>query len=256
MPLNTCKMWSNGIKIAFFSKKLRKITQRLGTSPPDPYCLWQLGAPPQDPHLLYVWITVHFFTEHTCSQFRHCRILIIGFLSILPWTSFYLRANTGPWLLIFHFTISFPPQKILFRSFWSRHCMWFVVWAPPPIKNPGYAYVEVPPQIEIYIQWIILGFVTFFNFIDFISVIGFNCISLILWLWLYSTRSLLWICFSFVVLVFFIFSILFWEQINKRQKLDMHEPVHAGRKTASMRAYVLFILPNLVWLPVSDPNLW
>ena len=36
MALNTCEMWSNGIKIAFFSKKLLKIAQRLGALPPDP----------------------------------------------------------------------------------------------------------------------------------------------------------------------------------------------------------------------------
>ena len=35
-PLNTCEMRSNGIKTAFFSKKLRKIARRLGPSPLDP----------------------------------------------------------------------------------------------------------------------------------------------------------------------------------------------------------------------------
>ena len=51
MALNTYKMWSNGIKIAFFfPKKLRKIAERLGASPPD-LRLW------------YVWITAHFFTQ-------------------------------------------------------------------------------------------------------------------------------------------------------------------------------------------------
>ena len=34
-PLNACEMLSNGIKTAFFSKKLRKIARRLGPSPPD-----------------------------------------------------------------------------------------------------------------------------------------------------------------------------------------------------------------------------
>ena len=53
------EMWSNGIKIAFFSKKF---AQWLGVSPPDPYNHQQLGAPPRDPRLWYVGITVHFFT--------------------------------------------------------------------------------------------------------------------------------------------------------------------------------------------------
>ena len=38
MVLNTCEMWSKGIKIAFFSKKFQKIAQRLGASSPDPLC--------------------------------------------------------------------------------------------------------------------------------------------------------------------------------------------------------------------------
>ena len=32
-----------------------------------------------------------------------------------------------------------PTKSSFFENFWSRHCMWFVVWAPP-IKNPGYVY--------------------------------------------------------------------------------------------------------------------
>ena len=46
---NMCEMWSNGIKIAFFSKKLQKIAQQLGALPPDPHSLRPLGAPPPDP---------------------------------------------------------------------------------------------------------------------------------------------------------------------------------------------------------------
>ena len=47
MALNTSEMWSNGIKIAFFSKNLQKIVQRLGASPPDPQSLQRLGPRPQ-----------------------------------------------------------------------------------------------------------------------------------------------------------------------------------------------------------------
>ena len=32
-----------------------------------------------------------------------------------------------------------PTKNYFFQYFWWRHCVWFVVWAPP-IKNPGYAY--------------------------------------------------------------------------------------------------------------------
>ena len=48
MALNMCEMWFNGIKIAFFSKKLQKIAQQLGASPPDPQSLRRLGAPHLD----------------------------------------------------------------------------------------------------------------------------------------------------------------------------------------------------------------
>ena len=41
MALNTCKMWSNGVKTAFF----QKVTKNC----PDPHCLRRLGAPPPDP---------------------------------------------------------------------------------------------------------------------------------------------------------------------------------------------------------------
>ena len=33
-----CKVWFNGIKIAFFTKKLQKIAQQLGASPQTPVC--------------------------------------------------------------------------------------------------------------------------------------------------------------------------------------------------------------------------
>ena len=49
MALNMCEMWFNGIKIAFFSKKLQKIAQQLGALPPDPQSLRPLGAQPPDP---------------------------------------------------------------------------------------------------------------------------------------------------------------------------------------------------------------
>ena len=42
-----CKVWFNGIKIAFFTKKLQKIAQQQGASPPD-LRLW------------YVWVTLAF----------------------------------------------------------------------------------------------------------------------------------------------------------------------------------------------------
>ena len=60
MALKMCKMWSNGIIIAFF-QKITKNRPAAG------------GSPPADPRLWYVWIKVHFFTH--VSQFTHFRIL-------------------------------------------------------------------------------------------------------------------------------------------------------------------------------------
>ena len=52
MALNTCDMWFTDIKIAFFSKKLQKIAQRLGASP-DPQSLRRMGAPtPRPPSVM------------------------------------------------------------------------------------------------------------------------------------------------------------------------------------------------------------
>ena len=49
MALNICEMWSNCIKIAFFSKKLQKIAQRQEAGPPDPQSLRRLEPRPQTP---------------------------------------------------------------------------------------------------------------------------------------------------------------------------------------------------------------
>ena len=43
MALNTCEIRFNGIKIAFFSKKLQKIAQHLGAKPPDPLSVIRLS---------------------------------------------------------------------------------------------------------------------------------------------------------------------------------------------------------------------
>ena len=56
MVLNTCEMWSNDIKIAFFFKKLWKIAQR----PPA------AGGSTSDPVCDTFELTVHFFSQ----QFR------------------------------------------------------------------------------------------------------------------------------------------------------------------------------------------
>ena len=124
MALNTCEMWSNGIKIAFFSKKLQKIAQWLGlrsqTSVCDTFELQYTSLRKRVPH------------------FRHFHILTIGLSSFLERVPSYVQTpSLGFWSSILRYLC--PQKKFRFPSFWWRHCMSFVVWAPSNQK-PGYAY--------------------------------------------------------------------------------------------------------------------
>ena len=76
MALNTCKIWFNGVKAAFFSKNYEN-RPAAGGFAPDPHSLRRLGAQPPDPRQWYISNTVHFFTQHV-FQFRHFYILTIG----------------------------------------------------------------------------------------------------------------------------------------------------------------------------------
>ena len=49
MALNMCKVWFNGIKIAFFSKKLQKFAQQLGALPQTPKASGRWGPAPKPP---------------------------------------------------------------------------------------------------------------------------------------------------------------------------------------------------------------
>ena len=74
MALKMCKMRSNGIRTTFFSKKLRKIVQRLGASPPDPYSLGRLELRPQTPVCDTFELQYTSLLKHV-SQFTHFRSL-------------------------------------------------------------------------------------------------------------------------------------------------------------------------------------
>ena len=103
--LNTCEMWSKGIKIAFFSKKFQKIAQRLGASSPDP-------------RLCYVWINYIFICNFWFKP--------------SPFSKLLVKCQIRPRLLIFHSTISLSHKNSFFENFWWLHCMWFLV--PPQSK--------------------------------------------------------------------------------------------------------------------------
>ena len=49
MALNTCEMWSNGIKIAFFSKNLQKSPSGWGLYPQTPIATGGWRLRPQTP---------------------------------------------------------------------------------------------------------------------------------------------------------------------------------------------------------------
>ena len=120
MSLNTFKMWSNDIKIAFFSKKLQKIAQRM--------------------------FELHWFTLHV-SQFRHFHFLTID-LSPLLLAKFWFKCQTRPRLLIFHSSKSLPQKSFSFENFWWPLCMMrLVVWAPPPNQNSWLCLCETETTI-------------------------------------------------------------------------------------------------------------
>ena len=131
MAVNTCEMWSNRIKIAFF-QKLTKIAQRLGSSPPDPHN-HAGGSAPRPPSVIR--LSAVAYSSRLLSQ----TFLMISFRPLaLP--KFWLNAN-GLRLQIFHSTISLPHNKFLFREFLMTSVQWICGLAPPPpIKNYGYVY--------------------------------------------------------------------------------------------------------------------
>ena len=107
MVLNTCEMWSKGIKIAFFQKNYKKSLSD-----------WRLR--PQVPRLWYVWINYIFICNFWFQP--------------TPFRKLSVKCQTRPRLLIFHSTISLSNKNSFFENFWWLHCMWFLVCPPPHLK--------------------------------------------------------------------------------------------------------------------------
>ena len=143
MALNTCEMWFNGIKIAFFSKNLQKSPSGWGLCPQTPIAT---GGDTFDipPAVWYVWVQ--------CDTFEYNGLLSTSpKLGIFTFKLLVFTLSFTKILVKYQQDYSFrssilrylcPTKSSYFEIFWWRHCMWFVVWAPP-IKNPGYAYVLV-----------------------------------------------------------------------------------------------------------------
>ena len=116
MALKTSEMWSNGIKIAFFPRNYKKLPSGWGLRPQTPIC----GTF----ELQFTSLVKHV------SQFWHFCILIIGLSPLLERVPIYVPTpGHGFWSSILQYLC--PYKNFLFRSFWWRHCMWFVVCPPP-----------------------------------------------------------------------------------------------------------------------------
>ena len=57
MALNTCEMWSNGIKIAFFSKNYKKLPNGWGLRPQTPKASGGWGSAPKTPSVIHLSYT-------------------------------------------------------------------------------------------------------------------------------------------------------------------------------------------------------
>ena len=130
-------MWSNGIKIAFFSKNLQKSPSGWGLLPQTPIATRGWGLRPQTP--------VCETFEYTSLLNTSSKLNILIFLSIsfrpLSLPKSWLNAN-GLQLQNFHSTISLPHKKFLFWKFLMTSLHVICGLGPTPIKNPGYAYAR------------------------------------------------------------------------------------------------------------------
>ena len=135
MVLNTCEMWSNGTEIAFFFKKIPKS------------CLLTGGSVPRSPSLIRLNKLIYLHKSPNLD------IFIFNFwFKPIPFRKLSVKCQSKPRLLIFHSTISLSNKNFSSKisdDFIARD-FWF---APPPIKNSGYAYARgmaflaVSPQI-------------------------------------------------------------------------------------------------------------
>ena len=136
MVLNTYEMWSNGIKIAFFSKKIAKNRPETG------------GFVPRSPSVIRLSKLVYL------RKSPNLDIFIFNFcFKPSPFRKLSVTCQTRPRLLIFHSTIFLSHKKFLFRNFLMTSLHVIFGLPLPPIKNPGYAYARgmafraVSPQI-------------------------------------------------------------------------------------------------------------
>ena len=113
-----CEMWSNDIKIVFFSKKLQKIALRLGLCPPDSHSIRRLGSRPPDP--------VCDTFELQCSSLLNTRLSIWTFLDFNYWLKpsplkeFLVTCQCQATASDLPLYVIFSPQKNPFSKFLMR----------------------------------------------------------------------------------------------------------------------------------------
>ena len=131
MALNMCEMWSNGIKIAYYSKKFQKLTQRLEAETQTPIATGGWGLGPQTPSVIRL-STLAYSASLLSSTFplsNYC----ISFRP-LPLPKSWLSANRLQ-LQVFHSTISFPHKNFLFWKFLMTSLHVICALGPPNQKS-------------------------------------------------------------------------------------------------------------------------
>ena len=116
MALNKCEMWFNGIKIAFFSKKLQKIALQVGASPPDPQSLRPLGAQPPDPPSVIRLSCTGFLKTSPKFPVRICTFQLYYFKPS-PFAKSWLSANRQIFDDVIACDLWFRPAN---QKFWLR----------------------------------------------------------------------------------------------------------------------------------------
>ena len=114
---------------SLFFQKLTKIAQRLGALPPDPRSHRRLGALPHTP--------VSDTFKYTSLLNTSSKLDFYIFQQLVFALSLYQNSGKVPSGYGFRSSIVrylCPTKNYFFENFWWRHCMWFVVWAPPQSK--------------------------------------------------------------------------------------------------------------------------
>ena len=111
----------------FFSKNLQKSPSGWGLCPQTPIAIGSCGLCPQTP--------VSDTFEYTSLLNTSSKLDFYTFQQLVFALSLYQNPGKVPSGYGFRSSILrylCPTKNYFFENFWWRHCVWFVVWAPPP----------------------------------------------------------------------------------------------------------------------------